>query len=81
MENKKKILDVQNVRIADVFVVAPFLIYTATMKHSPKWVRASLLFLGLATLGYNGYHFIEEQKRRKLSDNSPDNTGLETKKE
>lgn len=65
MSPESKIKKVQQVRLLDVVVVAPFLIYTSTLKHSPKWVRASLLFLGLATLGYNGYHFLEEEKIQK----------------
>ncbi len=65
MTDKKNIVNKQNVRLLDVFVVAPFLIYTSTLKHSPSWVRASLLFLGMATIGYNGYHFLEEKKKAK----------------
>lgn len=82
MTDKKNILDKQNVRLLDVFVVAPFLIYTATLKHSPSWVRASLLFLGFATLGYNGYHFIEESKKggKLPKEGNPEQKGQGTKK-
>lgn len=74
MTDKKNIVNKQNVRLLDVFVVAPFLIYTSTLKHSPSWVRASLLFLGMATLGYNGYHFLEEKKKEKEAQNTkPEN--------
>ena len=61
-----KVISRQNVRLLDVFVVAPFLLYTATLKHSPTWVRASLLFIGFATIGYNGYHLLDENKKKRV---------------
>lgn len=66
MTNSKidKIISKQNVRLVDVFVVAPILIYSSTLKHSPNWIRASLLLIGIATLGYNGYHFLDEAKKK-----------------
>jgi hypothetical protein len=58
----KKIFDIQNVRLFDVFVVAPFLIYTSTLKGSPSWIRLSLLILGASTFVYNGVNYIENEK-------------------
>jgi len=57
-----KIISKQNVRLLDVFVVAPFLIYTSTLKGNPSWVRLSLLVLGVATLVYNGSNYLKEDK-------------------
>lgn len=62
MINKENILDVQNVRLLDVFVVAPFLIYTSTLKGNPQWVRLSLFLLGSATLIYNGHNYLKNEK-------------------
>ena len=61
----KNLLDVQNVRLLDVFVVAPFLIYTSTLKGSPSQrIRLSLLVLGVATLVYNGSNYFKEAKNK-----------------
>lgn len=62
MINKENILDVQNVRLLDVFVVAPFLIYTSTLKGNPQWVRLSLFLLGSATLIYNGHNYLKNKE-------------------
>jgi len=59
MTNEKSILHVQNVRLLDVFVVAPFLIYTSTLRGNPNWVRLSLFLLGGATLIYNGHNYLK----------------------
>lgn len=59
----KNLLDVQNVRLLDVFIVAPFLIYTSTLKGNPSWVRLSLFTLGVATFVYNGVNYIENKKK------------------
>lgn len=67
-EKKDSFIDKQKVRLLDVFVVAPFLVYAATLKHSPKWVRVSLLFIAATTLGYNGLNYLEEatlEKKKK----------------
>jgi len=62
MINTKDITDVQNVRLLDVFVVAPFLIYTSTLRGNPNWVRLSLFLLGSATLIYNGHNYLKNVK-------------------
>lgn len=63
MSDFDKIVSKQQVRLLDVFVVAPFLIYTSTLKGNPsKWVRLSLLVLGVATLVYNGSNYLKEKK-------------------
>jgi len=62
MSENKEILNKQQVRLLDVFLVAPFLIYTSTLKGNPSWVRLSLLVLGVATLLYNGSNYLKEDK-------------------
>jgi hypothetical protein len=62
MSENKEILNKQQVRLLDVFLVAPFLIYTSTLKGNPSWVRLSLLVLGVATLLYNGSNYLKEEK-------------------
>jgi hypothetical protein len=62
MNKKKDILDVQNVRLLDIFVVTPFLIYTSTLRTNPDWVRFSLLVLGVSTFVYNGVNYLKEKE-------------------
>lgn len=53
--------DIQDVRLMDVFLVAPFLIYAGTIPSIPKNIRYGLIGLGVATLLYNGYHFMKNK--------------------
>jgi hypothetical protein len=56
------ILTVQQVRLIDVFVVAPFCFYVSTYKTLPVPVRAGLFILGAATLLYNGNNYLKNLK-------------------
>jgi hypothetical protein len=56
------LISVQDVRLLDVFVVAPFCFYTATFKSLPTWVRAGLVILGTSTLLYNGRNYLLNRK-------------------
>jgi hypothetical protein len=51
-------MDVQKVRLLDVFVVAPFLFYVSTRKELPQTLRLGVFVLGAATLIYNGINYI-----------------------
>ena len=53
----------QIIRWLDVFLVAPFLIYTGVAyKQLPDAVRVSLIILGIATAWYNGNNYLKYQK-------------------
>ncbi len=52
-------MDVQNVRLLDVFVVAPFLFYVGTRKELPQTLRLGLIVLAAATLIYNGKNYLD----------------------
>ena len=52
-------MDVQKVRLLDVFVVAPFLFYVGTRKELPKNLRIGLIILAAATLIYNGKNYLD----------------------
>jgi hypothetical protein len=56
-------LDVQVIRLIDVFFIAPVLIYTSTKEELPKPLRITLAALGVATLIYNGHHFLLNAKK------------------
>lgn len=51
----------QNIRLIDVFVLAPIMIYAGTFKALPMWVRVSLIGMGVATAVYNGKNFLENK--------------------
>lgn len=51
-------MDVQKVRLLDVFVVAPFLFYVGTRKELSQTLRLGVIALGVATLIYNGINYI-----------------------
>jgi hypothetical protein len=52
-------MDVQKVRLLDVFVVAPFLFYVGTRKELPQTLRLGLIVLAAATLIYNGKNYLD----------------------
>ena len=52
----------QNIRLVDVFILAPIMIYAGTFKTIPTWVRISLVGMGVATAFYNGKNFLENKK-------------------
>lgn len=56
------IIKVQQVRLLDVFVVAPFCFYAASFKSLPNHVRVGLAVLGAATLIYNGNNYLKNIK-------------------
>lgn len=54
-------LDVQSVRLLDVFVIAPVLIYAGTKKELSNPLRYTLIAIGAATLIYNGLNYIKNK--------------------
>ena len=56
----------QNIRLLDVFVIAPVLIYAGTQKSLPMWLRYSLIGIGVATAYYNGKNYMVNKKRNNL---------------
>ena len=48
----------QNIRLIDVFVIAPICIYAGTFKTLPTWLRYSLITIGVATAYYNGKNYL-----------------------
>jgi hypothetical protein len=56
-------MDVQEVRLIDVFVIAPFLIYVSNNKNLSKPIRLGLFVIGVSTLIYNGHNYLKNIKR------------------
>ena len=55
--------NVQLVRLADVFLIGPFLIYAGTRKELPKNIQIGLIGVGIGTILYNGYNYLKNAKR------------------
>jgi len=58
LENK----NTQAVRLVDVFIIGPILIYASTFKTLPSYLRIALLLIGVATIIYNGNNYIKKNK-------------------
>lgn len=52
----------QAIRLADVFIVGPVLIYASTFNSLPKPLRFMLFIIGLATILYNGNNYLKNRK-------------------
>jgi hypothetical protein len=55
----KEISKSQNIRLVDVFIIAPILIYAGTIKPVPVWLKLSLIVIGIATAFYNGKNYLK----------------------
>ena len=52
----------QFVRLIDVFVLAPTMVYASTFKSLPDYIRLILLVSGIATLVFNGINYVDIKK-------------------
>jgi ABC-type enterobactin transport system permease subunit len=52
-------MDVQKVRLADIFFIAPVLMYASTQKQLSDSMRLTILGIGVATLIYNAHNYIK----------------------
>jgi len=59
-ENVSEYQKSQNVRLVDVFVIAPILIYAGVKyrKIMPQWLAGSLILIGACTAIYNGKNYL-----------------------
>ena len=55
------LLSVQQIRLIDVFLVAPFCFYVANQTKISKPVKYGLLILGVSTLIYNGHNYLKNK--------------------
>lgn len=56
----------QNIRLIDVFFIAPVCVYAGIKaKELPKWIRISLVGIGLATFYYNGKNYLINKKKEQ----------------
>jgi hypothetical protein len=53
----------QMIRLIDVFLIGPLLIYTSFQKSLPNWLRVSLLVIGVSTILYNGNNYVKSKQK------------------
>jgi hypothetical protein len=55
----------QEIRLIDVFVIAPICVYAGIKaKGLPKIINYSLIIIGIATFYYNGKNYLINQKNK-----------------
>ena len=55
----------QNIRLIDVFIISPFLIYVGNKAEGiSSFERNVLYIIGVATLIYNGKNYIKNKKQK-----------------
>ncbi len=52
----------QAIRLVDIFLLGPLMIYSARFSGSPKWLRLSLALAGILTIAYNGENYLRARK-------------------
>ena len=62
--SSKEVQKSQTIRLIDVYVIAPILIYGGIQyrKVLPKWLSISLIVIGGCTLYYNAKNYLETKK-------------------
>lgn len=55
-------LNVQDIRLIDVFVIGPFLMYVGMKKELSLPVRLTLLGFGAATIIYNANNYLKNRR-------------------
>lgn len=53
----------QTVRLVDVFLLGPFMMWAAGQRTVPTWARDALWWSGLLTVIYNGRNYLLEMER------------------
>jgi len=54
----------QNIRLIDVFFIAPVCVYAGIKaKELPNWIRISLVGIGIATFYYNGKNYLINKQK------------------
>lgn len=54
----------QNIRLVDVFLLGPFMIWFGTKSKLPEWSKFVMIISGIYTIFYNANNFIENYLER-----------------
>lgn len=47
----------QPVRLVDIFLLGPFMVWASTRRTLPEWARLTLLVSGILTVAYNAENY------------------------
>lgn len=62
----KKFIDekTQEIRLVDIFLLAPFLVWFGiTATGVPQWAKFVMVISGILTAAYNGRNYLRKRKR------------------
>lgn len=66
METIEEYQKSKNIRLVDVFFIAPVCVYAGIKaKELPNWIRISLVGIGLATFYYNGKNYLINKNKEQ----------------
>ena len=54
----------QAIRLVDVFVLTPTMVYASTFKSLPNYIRLILFVSGICTLVFNGKNYMDIEKNK-----------------
>jgi hypothetical protein len=55
----------QPVRLADVLVFGPLMVYSGLGKNPPKWVKLGLVVVGVGTILYNLHNWMQVRREQQ----------------
>jgi hypothetical protein len=67
----------QPVRIADMLVFGPMMIYAGLGRATPKWVKVGMVIIGVGTIVYNLSNYFEVETRKREAGITPEGAGIE----
>lgn len=67
----------QPVRMADVLIFGPLMIYSGLGKATPNWLRAGMVIIGVGTIVYNLANYFEVERRKREAGLSPNVATIE----
>lgn len=56
-------INTQHIRIADIFIVGPLMIYSGYKSTMPDYLRYTMMIFGAATIIYNGFRYLQQQNQ------------------
>lgn len=57
----------QSVRLADMLVFGPMMLYAGLGKTTPKWVKFGMVVIGAGTIIYNLLNYLEVSRRKRAA--------------
>lgn len=67
----------QPVRMADVFIFGPLMIYAGLGKATPQWLKTGMVIIGAGTIVYNLANYFAVEQRKVTSGVVPDPNVIE----